>query len=40
MRIDGFRVVVEQVVKRRVKRVYFERIVANGAEAPTEGPDQ
>jgi CBS domain containing-hemolysin-like protein len=28
LRIDGFRVVVEQVVKRRVKRVYFERIAS------------
>jgi putative hemolysin len=25
LRINGFRVVVEQVVKRRIKRVYFER---------------
>jgi CBS domain containing-hemolysin-like protein len=30
-RIEGFRVVVEQIVKRRVRRVYFERLT----EAPT-----
>ena len=34
-RLDEFRVVVEQVVRRRVKRVYFERIT----QATREGPD-
>ena len=26
LRVDGFRVVVEQVIQRRIKRVYFERL--------------
>lgn len=34
LRIDGYRVVVEQVVRRRVRRVYFERVEA---EADTAG---
>jgi CBS domain containing-hemolysin-like protein len=31
LRIDGFRVVVEQVVRRRIRRVYFERFEAEPA---------
>lgn len=31
LRIDGYRVVVEQVVRRRVRRVYFERLEAEAA---------
>ena len=31
--IDGFRIVVERVRRRRIERVYFERIAA---EAPAE----
>jgi len=35
--IDGFRVVVEQVRRRRIKRVYFERITNdNAADAASE----
>lgn len=38
LRIDGFRVVVEQVVRRRVRRVYFERLRdASTVEAAREG---
>jgi CBS domain containing-hemolysin-like protein len=40
MRIDGFRVVVEQVVKRRIKRVYFERMLADGDDGPMERPGE
>jgi CBS domain containing-hemolysin-like protein len=40
MRIDGFRVVVEQVVKRRIKRVYFERMPTDDADTPTEGLEE
>ena len=25
-RVEGFRIVVEQVIKRRIRRVYFERL--------------
>lgn len=31
--LDGFRVVVEQVIRRRVKRVYFERVGGGAAVA-------
>ncbi|MCH7874694.1 MAG: HlyC/CorC family transporter [Gemmatimonadetes bacterium] len=37
LRIDGFRVVVEQVIRRRIRRVYFERLASN-APAPA-APD-
>ena len=33
LRIDGYRVVVEQVVRRRVRRVYFERLEEAGERA-------
>ena len=34
LRLNGFRVVVERVVRRRIERVYFERL-----EATVSGPD-
>lgn len=42
LRIAGFRVVVEQVARRRVLRVYFERLEPVGAEAfvPPLGADE
>jgi CBS domain containing-hemolysin-like protein len=36
-RIEGFRVVVEQVVKRRVRRVYFERLTES---APADSDEE
>ncbi len=35
-RMEGFRVVVEQIVKRRIRRVYFERLT----EAPAVGSEE
>jgi CBS domain containing-hemolysin-like protein len=35
LKIDGFRVVVEQVRRRRIKRVYFERIASGSASEVT-----
>jgi magnesium and cobalt transporter len=32
-RVDGFRVVVERVRRRRVERVYIERIATGGGDA-------
>ncbi|KPJ90063.1 MAG: hypothetical protein AMS18_11610, partial [Gemmatimonas sp. SG8_17] len=36
LRIAEFRVVVEQVIRRRIKRVYFERIDAGSESAGSE----
>jgi putative hemolysin len=38
LHIDGFRVVVEQVVKRRIKRVYFERVASTVDQERTGEP--
>lgn len=39
LRIDGFRVVVEQVARRRIRRVYFERVAA-AEESVTVSPPE
>lgn len=35
-RIEGFRIVVEQIVKRRIRRVYFERLTEAEPTTPPE----
>jgi CBS domain containing-hemolysin-like protein len=40
LKIDGFRVVVEQVRRRRIKRVYFERIASGSAGEVAEEWDE
>jgi len=37
LRVEGFRVVVEQVFKRRIKRVYFERLQLGAEVESAEG---
>ena len=38
LRVAGFRIVVEQVARRRVVRVYFERLDPVGADASLVPP--
>ena len=37
--VEGFRVVVEQVIRRRVRRVYFERLTQQPAAGGSDEVD-